>query len=233
MSGKARVLGLIPARGGSKRVPRKNLQKLGGRSLLEIAISQALECPLVDVVAVSSEDEEILDHARAAGAETFLRPPELAQDDTPGIAPVIHALEHEAQDCTEVALLQPTSPFRSSADIEAAIRLRRTRGAPSCVSVTEAHDNPAWMFLIDAEGRMQPFLEAPMPSRSQELPPVHVLNGAVYVATRECILKNRGFFTEDTVAHVMPPERSLDIDTPWDLRLARALLAAQADAEKD
>lgn len=217
-----KVLGLIPARGGSKRVPLKNLQKLGDRSLLEITIGQALASTLIDKVVVSSDDSSILHAAENAGAGILVRPESLACDDTPGIAPVIHALQ-VFDNFDYIVLLQATSPFRLVADIDNAIRLCLEKQAQACVSVCQPQHHPAWMFNINERGILQPIQQGKIPPRSQDLPPCYALNGAIYVAERDAVIEMNGFIGERTIPYEMPADRSLDIDTEYDLKLAKAM----------
>lgn len=219
------VLALIPARGGSKGIPRKNLQVLGGKPLLEWTIQAALASQHIDRLIISSEDPEILALARSLGCEApFVRPTELAEDTTPGILPVLHALE-ALPGFDYVVLLQPTSPLRTVSDIDGCLQFCLAHGAPACVSVTEPDHNPYWMYTLDARDRMHPLLATDATIvRRQELPTVYALNGAVYVAQVDWLREQRSFLTSETVAYPMPRERSLDIDTPLDLRIAAALL---------
>lgn len=218
------ILGLIPARGGSKRIPGKNLQQIGGCTLLEYAICQAQKSQFITRIIVSSDDPAILDHAAKAGAEPLTRPAELAGDKTPGIAPVIHAIETLNRDFSHVVLLQPTSPLRTSGDIDRAITLCLEKDAPACVSVCPVRENPAWMFTLDAGQRMTPLLDGAIPARSQELPEYYALNGAVYVAKIDTVMAHHSFLVPGTLASIMPIERALDIDTPDDLDRARHLM---------
>jgi len=224
MIGDNKVLGLIPARGGSRRVPGKNLQQLGESSLLEITIGQAFLSKLIDKVVVSSEDAAILDTAEQAGACPLVRPLSLAQDETPGIDPVIHALR-VFDNYSYIVLLQVTSPFRLVEDIDNAVRLCFDKQAPACVSVCQPLHHPAWMFNKTDNGTLQPLLTGERPQRSQDLPPCYVINGAVYVAEKDALLETNSFITADTIACEMPVDRSLDIDTEYDLQLARAVWA--------
>ncbi len=216
------ILGLIPARGGSKRVPAKNLQKLGDKSLLEITIEQAQSSVLIDKVVVSSDDQAILHVAKSVGVCALARPESLSRDDTPGIAPVIHALQVFNR-FDYIVLLQVTSPFRLVADIDNAIRLCVEKPAPACVSVCRPQHHPAWMFKINRQGKLQPLHDGDIPARSQDLPPCYSINGAIYVAERELPGEKKSFIVADTLAYEMPADRSLDIDTEYDLRLARAM----------
>ncbi|TDN65784.1 N-acylneuraminate cytidylyltransferase [Halothiobacillus neapolitanus] len=219
------VLALIPARGGSKGLPGKNIRPLKGRPLIGWSIEAARTSRYVSRVVVSSDDEEILAVARDQGAETpFRRPASLAGDATPSMDVVLHALDQLAE-FEWVVLLQPTSPLRLSADIDAAIEQCLKTNAPACVSVCEAPASPWWMFEVGAECRMRSFLPAEQrPVRRQDLPDLYALNGAVYVAKTEWLRTSRSFLTEETVAYVMPPARSVDIDTLFDFQLAECLL---------
>lgn len=231
MIGGEAVLAIITARGGSKGLPRKNLRNLGGRPLIAWSIRAAKLSNFVDRVVLSSEDEEIMRAARDLGCEVpFVRPAELATDEAPGIAPVIHALD-SLPGYPWVVLLQPTSPLRRAEDIDACIRACADLRAPACVSVTLASDNPYWMYTFDDARRLRPLLGAERPpERRQDLPASYVLNGAVYVARSEWLLKSKDFLGASTVAHVMPPERSVDIDDQRDFEYAEFLLQRTNDA---
>ena len=224
MIGEKRVLAIIPARGGSKGVPRKNIRDVAGKPLIAWTIDAAKKSRYVDRVVVSTDDPEIAEVATRYGGEVpFLRPAELARDDTPGIAPVLHAVEAVTPAYEIVVLLQPTSPLRSAADIDSAIRTMVDGGAQACVSVVEPDKSPYWMYSRDCAGRMKPLLEGEYACR-QEIPAVYALNGAVYVAERRWLVEKRGFMGEETLAYVMPKERSVDIDTELDLFIANQLL---------
>jgi len=220
-----KMLALIPARGGSKGLPGKNIRPLAGKPLIAWTIEAARASRYVSRVVVSSDDEAILAVARAYGADVpFVRPLDLARDDTPGIDVVLHALDC-LPDYDWVVLLQPTSPLRSAEDIGQAITRCLQGGAPACVSVTAAPSNPWWMFHVEEDGWMASFLPAAeRPTRRQDLPELYALNGAVYVARVDWLRQTRSFLTEETVAYVMPAERSVDIDTLLDFRLAECLL---------
>jgi CMP-N,N'-diacetyllegionaminic acid synthase len=224
------ILGIVPARGGSKGIPRKNLAALAGKSMIAWTIEAALSSPSINRVIVSTEDREIGEAARALGAEVpFWRPDEFAKDDSPGIAPVLHAVRwlasNEDYHPDYVMLLQPTSPLRTKEDIEAVVRLARERQCDAVVSVTPAGAHPFWMKQIGADGTLQAFLNPPQQySRRQDLPAVYKLNGAVYLIRREPLLEQETFYPAGTLAYVMPECRSLDVDSEWDLHLADLLL---------
>jgi N-acylneuraminate cytidylyltransferase len=219
------VLAVITARGGSKGVPRKNLRPVGGRPLLAWTIEQARAVPELDRIVVSSDDDDILAVARAWGAETpFVRPSQLAADATPGVEPVLHAID-ALPGYDYVVLLQPTSPLRQAADIAGCLRHAHALQAPACVSVARAEQSPYWMFRLGDASRLRPVLaDQPVPPRRQELPPVYLINGAVYVAEVEWLRTHRTFVAPETVGYVMPTERSLDLDTEEDFDLLRIRL---------
>ena len=222
------LLALIPARGGSKGIPRKNIRPLCYKPLLQWSIDAALAAACVDQVVVSTDDPEIADVAKAGGAEVpFLRPAELATDTVPGIAPVLHALDQLPQ-VSDVLLLQSTSPLRTSADIEAIVALRQHAGRESAVSLTLSAKHPAWMYSLRQDQRLEPLLQLDGAHCRQQLPPAYVLNGALYLASRALLLREQAFIAPDTIGYVMPAERSVDIDTLLDWQWAEFLMEQQA-----
>lgn len=224
MSKTLKIFALISARGGSKGIPRKNIRRIAGKPLIAWTIEAALSSRMLDAVVVSTDDEEIAEVARRWGAQVpFLRPTYLAQDDSPGIDPVLHAINH-LPGFDAVILLQPTSPLRTTEDIDVCVGLARDMQAPSVVSVSEPVKHPYWMYRLGADQRLQTLIDVPPISRRQELPPVYALNGALYYARSDWLKQHRTFVTAETVAYVMPPERSVDLDTLLDWKLAEILL---------
>jgi CMP-N,N'-diacetyllegionaminic acid synthase len=226
--GTRKVLALIPARGGSKGLPGKNILRVAGRPLLAWSVDAAREARSVDRVVLSSDDGDIIAAARACGCEVpFVRPAALATDTATTIDVVTHALE-ALPGYDVIVLLQPTSPLRTAADIDAACELLASSGAPACVSVSPVDQSPYLMYRIGDNQDLVPVVEAsPAATRRQDLPAVYALNGAVYVADVTWLRRARTFVTRETVAYVMPSERSIDIDTPADLlRLCTLLDAA-------
>ena len=218
---------LIPARGGSKCIPRKNIRPFCGKPLLQWSIDAALAAACVAQVVVTTDDAEIAAVASAGGAEVpFLRPAELATDKAPGIAPVLHALE-QLPKVSDVLLLQPTSPLRTSDDIEVIVALRQQAACESAVSLTPSSKHPAWMFSLSQEQRLEPLLELDEIVCRQQLSPAYVLNGSLYLASREFLLREQSFINAETIGYVMPPERSVDIDTPLDWQWAEFLMRQQ------
>lgn len=216
-----RILGIIPARGGSKGVPRKNIREVGGKPLIAWTIEEAQQSRYIHRLVVSSDDDEILAVSAKYGCETLKRPTELAQDDTPSYDVVAHALQQD-RSCTHVVLLQPTSPLRIRDDIDRCIETCLDRDAPACVSVCEAEIKPYLMYTINGDGCLAPVFrrEAAEYTRRQLAPKVYVLNGAVYVARTDWYLRNKTFVTDETASYIMPNERSIDIDTPFQLEFA-------------
>jgi CMP-N,N'-diacetyllegionaminic acid synthase len=219
-----RVLGLIPARGGSKSIPRKNLVDLGGVPLIQWTIQAALGSNLERVV-VSTDDDEIAEISQSLGAEVpFKRPAELSSDQTLSIDVVLHALDVLEEDFDAVMMLQPTSPFRTSIDIESAIKI--IEDASSVISVVPVEGtHPARMkFVEDGVLIDPPFAETIENMPRQELRPMYIRNGAIYL-TRVSDLRHRTFKGALSRALIMPKERSINIDTGFDLALARVALS--------
>jgi len=219
------VLGVIPARGGSKRIPRKNLHPVLGKPLIAWTIEETKQSKYLDRVILSSEDPEIIAVANAWGCEVpFVRPIELSQDETAGVAPVLHAI-NELPDYDIVVLLQPTSPLRTVGDIDRCLEHFISNQADVCVSITKVQQTPYWMYMLDTRGVIQPFTPSiPSGIQQQGPSPIYVLNGAIYVADCNYLRAKRTFVDATTLGFVMPPERSVDIDTEIDLRLATVIL---------
>lgn len=214
------VLAVIPARGGSKGVPRKNVRELRGKPLIAWTIEEAKKSKYIDRLILSSDDPEIISIAESFGCEVpFVRPAELAQDETPGIDPVLHAIDM-LPGYDLVVLLQATSPLRIAEDIDGCIASCVENEAMATVSVVQAEQNPYWMYTVGERGQMAPLIPSDkFIGRRQELPDVYILNGAVYVAYKEWLMTHKTFLTDRTTAFVMPKERSPDIDTESDLTL--------------
>lgn len=221
------VLAIIPARGGSKGVPRKNVRPLAGKPLVAWTIEEAKKSKYIDRLILSSEDDEIIGAARSYGCEVpFKRPQDLALDHTPGIDPVLHALSALPEKYDYIVLLQPTSPLREASDIDGCLSYCLQYEAPACVTVTDPDKSPYWAYSVDYKMAMRPLIERENPeaARRQELPRLYVLNGAVYAAESQWLIKSMTFLTKETVAYFMPRERSVDIDTELDLKICNYLL---------
>jgi len=225
-----RVLGVVPARGGSKAIPGKNVADLGGRPLIAWTAEAARGSRLTRTV-LSTDDAHIAEVGRAVGLDVpFTRPAELATDSASSIDVAMHALDEVLRAGDDpydaVMLLQPTTPFRTSADIDAAIVLLGATGADSVISVVDVGGHhPARMKRLDGDRLVDPpYAEAVENQPRQELEPLFIRNGAIYL-TRADVLLTRSFRGRDARALVMPAERSVNIDVPLDLLLARAIAA--------
>lgn len=222
------VLAVIPARGGSKGLPGKNLRRLRDKPLINWTIEAALEATCVTRTIVSTDDDEIAQVARDAGAEVpFMRPKEYATDTSTTVDVVAHAIS-ECPGYDIVLVLQPTSPLRTSADIDAAFSAMCVAGASSCISVREVNDSPWLMFRRDSSGTLERLLECPKGGlRRQDLPTVFAVNGAIYFVSTEAFLRTHQLFLPDTFGFVMPAERSFDIDTLSDFEQVERLLLCE------
>ena len=230
-----RVLALIPARGGSKGLPHKNVAPLGGRPLIAWTIAAALGTAQVDDVVVSTDDEVIARAAVAAGARTpFRRPAALAADGSHMREVVEHALAALAQageTCDWLLLLQPTSPLRTAAHIEAAFARLAETGGQAVVSVCEAEHSPQWMGELPPDGNMASFCARPATQvNRQQLARFYRLNGAVYLAAVDYWRDAGGFLGAATYAYIMAQDDSVDVDSGLDLELAEVILARRAAA---
>lgn len=223
----ARVLAVIPARGGSKGVPGKNLRPVGGKPLLAHTVETAVAARhLFHRIVVSTDDPETADVARQYGAEVpFLRPTDLAGDRVPTWPVLQHAVrEVERQDNVDldwVLLLQPTVPFRLVSDLEAALALA-TDDCHSVISVVQVFAvHPVLMKRIE-ENRLIPFcVEEKEGTRRQDYqPPAYMRNGSIYLTRRDVLMDRNSIWGEVIRPYVMPPERSVSIDTELDLKLA-------------
>jgi len=224
------IVGIVPARGGSKGVPGKNVRPFLGQPLISRTIQVALTSSELDRLLVSTDDDAIAAVSRAAGAEVpFRRPAEFAGDASTTFDVLRHAamwVEQNSQARLDaIVTLQPTSPFRRAQHIDAAIRLWRESGAPSVISVCRAEHSPYWMGHLEGD-RFLPLLGDPHrhPQR-QVLPDVFRLNGAVYVTSRKTLLEEGRILGEGTRALVMTEDESLDIDTELDFTIGELIAA--------
>jgi len=225
-----KVLGVIPARGGSKGVPGKNLRFVAGKPLIAYTIDAARASRRLSRVVLSTDDPAIADAGRALGAEVpFMRPAELASDDA-AMLPVLRHTAHEMAvrgfEADAVVLLQPTSPLRRGEHIDAAIDLLAQTGADSVVSIVEVpHQfSPGSLMQLDGD-RLRPVTDGPLVLQRQHKPSVYARNGPAVLAVRTAQLARGALYGSDTRAIVMTAEESLDIDAPWDLELLEFILS--------
>lgn len=224
-----RILALVPARGGSKRLPGKNVRMLGHSPLLVWSINSAKELTPVADTLVSTDDEAIAEVGRRAGAMVpWLRPPEFATDTASSLDACLHALDwyenrHGAVD--GLLLLQPTSPFRRRSSILRGIELFDTNDRRPVVGVSAARSHPLWCFRAEGN-RMYPFVDgAGLHVRSQDLPPAYVINGAFYLIKPSTLRAARSFFSDDMIPLLMlHPGEDIDIDTEQDWLVAQTYI---------
>jgi CMP-N-acetylneuraminic acid synthetase len=223
------VLGIVPARGGSEAIPRKNLAQVAGRSLLAWTADAALGARRLSRVILSTDSPEIANAGRACGLDVpFLRPAALALHETPIVPVLQHVLEmltDQPQQPDAVVLLQPTSPLRRAEHIDEAIDRLEATAADSVVSVVEVphHYNPV-SVLREERGRLVPYGDGPTVMRRQDKPRVFARNGPAVVAVRADVVRQGSLYGADSRAMLMNPEDSIDIDTQWDLDIADWLL---------
>jgi CMP-N-acetylneuraminic acid synthetase len=230
------IVALIPARGGSKGLPGKNLRRLAGHSLIEYAARAARESAVVDRAVLTTDDEEIAAEGRRVGLDVpFLRPPHLAQDDTP-MQPVIeHALAALAEDGFVpeiVLLLQPTSPLRTPDHLRTAVRILRESGAASVVSVVELprHLSPDYVMRIE-DGALEPFLpEGARVTRRQDARPAYVRDGTVYAFWTRTLVEGGSIYGARCLPLLVNAPESITIDTQADWDAAERLLRQRSGA---
>jgi CMP-N-acetylneuraminic acid synthetase len=223
------ILTIIPARGGSKRIYKKNIRPLAGIPLIGWTIEAALRARIPQRVIVSTDDANIAQVSKSFGAEVpFMRPAEIASDTATSIEVVLHALEWwvSAENTTPdmIMLLQPTSPLRTTGDIEAAFDLYQDKTAEAVVSVCDIQHPITWVKKIGSHGELLHWQANRQTLPGEEGERLCRLNGALYLIAYKTLLRERTFIPTRTFAYVMPPDRSIDIDTPWEFRLAELVL---------
>lgn len=225
-----KVLGLITARGGSKGVPGKNIKLLAGKPCIAWTVEEAKRSKNLDRVIVSTDNQEIAEIAEKLGAEVpFLRPVEIAGDSSASILTVLHALdflkEKENYNPVFVCLLQPTSPLRIAADIDGTIETALSKKRDAAVSVVETHHHPFLLRKIEKDGSLVPFITSGNEyNRRQDMPKTFFVNGAVFVNSIKSLVERKSFYPPGCLGFEMPPERSIQIDTPWDFYCAQLML---------
>jgi N-acylneuraminate cytidylyltransferase len=223
-----KVLAIIPARGGSKGLPKKNIKILGNKPLIAWSINSAQKSQLINKVIVSTDSDEILNVAKEYGAEVpFKRPKELASDTATTLDVLKHAItfyKQQNQQFDYLVLLQPTSPFRKEGDIDKMIKLAITSDADMVVSVKETSANPYYvLFEEDENGYLQKSKDSEF-TRRQDCPTVYEYNGSVYIIKIESLLKYNSLSFPKTIKYVMDDYHSVDIDTQFDFDFAEFLL---------
>lgn len=218
-------LAIIPARGGSKRLPRKNLLELVGKPLISWSIEAGLQSKHIDKVIVTSDDEEILNISRKFATDILKRPKELASDTATTVDVIKHTIENVGS-YDYIVLLQPTSPLRNFKHIDEAIELLKTKETDAVISVCEMDHSPLWSNTLPADGSMVNFKhESAIGKRSQDLEKYYRINGAMYICKTEKLLEEESLFLSDNIfAYVMSRENSIDIDEEIDFKIAESLI---------
>jgi CMP-N,N'-diacetyllegionaminic acid synthase len=226
------MLAIIPARGGSKGLPGKNIKNLFDKPMIAYTIEEALKSKYIDEVIISTDSQEIEDVAISLGAKShFLRPKELALDDSKAIDNYIYTVNRLNNDfdysVDSFVVLQPTSPLRIVQDIDEAIKLFKEKKADSVVSYTEEHHPITWHKYIDNNGKFENIFEEKLLNR-QDIRPSHFPNGAVFVFSLD-LIKRYSYFSGNSYAYIMPRHRSVDIDTLEDFQYAEFLMRQKND----
>jgi len=227
-----KILGLIPARGGSKGIPKKNIKPLGDKELIRYSIEVGLESKFIDTLIVSTDDTTIAKISKAAGAEIpFIRPAHLASDSSPTIDTVLHALEFYAQQniyFDAVCLLQATTPFRAVEDIDKAIQIFKEKEADCLLSVREVphHYNPHWVFEENKKDGLLKIAtgEKEIITRRQALPKTYHRDGALYITKTEILRNQQSLYGEKIAYCILENSAQINIDTMEDWKLAEAYL---------
>ncbi len=223
------IVALVPARGGSKQIKKKNLALVNGRPLVWHTLSAALSTPLISGVWLSSDDAEILAIGRQAGASALERPVELANDHASPAVVVQHFLDAlpaaiKHQDPV-VVYLQPTSPLRTARHIQEALELMHREKAPSVMSVVPQQQSPFKSFTLDGQGRLRSLFDEKLSnSRRQDLPQTYLPNGAIYGFLASEFMNRGGFPSNGAAAYIMSAEDSVDVDDQKDLERVQAII---------
>lgn len=229
------ILTIIPARGGSKGVPRKNIMPLNGKPLIYYSIKNAFESNFINEIIISTEDTEIKKITEEFGLKVITRPEELATDDSKTIDVIIHVLDSlnfEGYIPSIVVILQPTSPLRTSDDIDSAIEIFLKKDCDSVVSVCEFDHSPYWALKLENNYLSPMFGQEYLLKPRQELPTAYIPNGAVFISSPDKIRKYRSFYCPKTIPYIMPTDRSIDIDSTLDFKMAEILLEEQNEANQ-
>ena len=219
-------IGIVPARGGSKRLPNKNLLYLAGKPLIAWTLEAALKSKYLDHIVVSSDKDEILKVARDYGVETVKRPKELATDSAKTVDVVKHVLESIKKEYNYIVLLQPTSPLRTERHIDESIEFLISKNADAVISVCETEYPPLWCNTLPEDLSMENFIRKEIiGTRSQDLPKYYRLNGAIYICKSDELIKQKTFFLNKNIyAYIMDRKSSIDIDDETDFLLAKTLI---------
>ena len=233
-----KILAIIPARGGSKGVPRKNIKNLYGKPLIAWTIECAKNSKYLTKIIVSTDDEEIAKISEVCGAEVpFLRPLQFAKDNSPTIDSILHAIEffeEKGEFFDIIVLLQPTSPLKITLDVDKSInQLINNHEAKSLGSVDEPNHPPYWSMSIKNDFLVPAFGQELFEKRRQDLPKTYMPNGAIFIAYTDELKKYKTFYTPKTTYYTMTSDRSIDIDTEFDFELAEFYMGRRENGDKN
>lgn len=224
-----KIIAIIPARGGSKGLPGKNIRELNGKPLIAYSIEAALNSGVFDKVIVSTDSEEIAEVSKKFGAEIpFLRPLELATDKADSMDTLIHALKFYSdigENFDYIIKLQPTSPLRTAEDIKEAVDLIIEKNGDAVISVSECKHHPLWTNTLNIDMKMNKFLKDEVKGKNrQELDKYYELNGMIFLSKAEKLIETRDWYGENSYAQIIDGSRAIDIDNIIDFKLAEIIL---------
>tara|TARA_B100000212_G_scaffold338083_1_gene314025 strand:- start:701 stop:1375 length:675 start_codon:yes stop_codon:yes gene_type:complete len=218
------LLAIIPARGGSKGIPKKNIKNFGGKPLIQWTIEAALESQFIDKIIVSTENKEIADYSKTLGIDVpFLRDENLALDNSLIIDVILNIL-NKLDNFSEMILLQPTSPLRNRYDIDQAIKFKNKNKVESLVSISKPFNHPNHFYKLNSDYKVSPLMENNKLNNRQDYEEFFVINGAIYISSKQSIINNKSLINKNTLGYIMPKERSIDIDELLDWEIAEMLL---------
>jgi len=220
------VLVIIPARGGSKRLPKKNIELLNGKPLIQYSIESAYKSKFVNDIVISTDDEQIIKICKKFKVKIVKRPKELAQDKTPVMKVIKQAIKQVEKTTKNIqdiiVILQPTSPLRNSNDIDKAINKFKKYKRKTVIGVTETSPIE-WMYHKNKE-KLIPVIKNKILHRSQDAKKTYRANGAIFVIDRKNAFEQNSVYSNETIPYIMPPERSIDIDVKFDFEVAECLM---------
>jgi len=234
MGGFVLVIAIIPARGGSKGLPGKNIKKMNDKPLIWYTINSAKKSKFVDKIIVSTDDNEVAKISKKYDAEIpFMRPKELARDDSLAIDNYIYTIDRLNKEfnygIVEFVVLQPTSPLRTSLDIDNAIQIFEEKKADSVISVSEAIHPPIWSKRIDEKGILRNYFDIRIGNKNrQEIEKIYMPNGAIFVFKFSLLKEKYSYYSDKTYPYIIPLERSIDIDSKLDFEFAEYLMKKNA-----
>jgi CMP-N,N'-diacetyllegionaminic acid synthase len=229
------ILGIIPARGGSKRLLKKNIKMIANKPLLQWTLEAGKQSKFIDRLIVTSDDEDILKISTEQGADIVRRPVELSEDHTSTYDAIKHTIEKIEKNYDLICLLQPTSPLRHSDHIDEALELLIEKKSDAIISVSEVNESPHWSNTLNEEHDMSKFLKSEIKNkRSQDLKTFYHINGAIYICKTDKLLTQKTFFIKSNIyAYIMDRGSSIDIDDEFDFLLADLLLKNKNNTQYD